>query len=315
MTDDPQKAAPNNTPHPTDKGLKTTLVGIMISAVLAVVKVLGGIFGNSYALIADAIESAGDVLTSGMLWLGLKWSARPPDKNHPYGHGKAEALIAIGIALALTIAAFIITKDSIRHINAPHETPAPFTLIILIGVITAKELLYRYVRKTGTEINSGVIKADALHHRSDVITSIAAFVGITIAIVGGAGYEEADDYAALVAAGVILFNAYRILRPAIGELLDESLVPELTDQVKTLAENVEGVYHVEKCHARKMGVMHVVDMHIWVHSKITVAEGHEIAHQVKNKVMTHLSEILDVLVHVEPAELKSDGKIHQVHDQ
>lgn len=298
------KEAPDNTPHPTQKGLKTTLAGIIISAVLAVVKALGGIFGNSYALIADAIESAGDVLSSTMLWIGLKWSARPPDKNHPYGHGKAEALIAVGIAIALTIAAFIITRDSIHHIMEPHKTPAPYTLIILVSVIITKELLYRYVLKTGVEINSEAVKADAFHHRSDAITSGAAFIGITIAILGGDGYEVADDYAALVAAAVILINAYLIVRPAIGELLDESVVPELNKQVKELAEQVEAVHKVEKCHTRKMGVMHVVDMHIWVDSHITVAEGHEIAHNVKNHVRNHLPEILDVLVHVEPADIK-----------
>ncbi|GAA0191156.1 cation diffusion facilitator family transporter [Fulvivirga kasyanovii] len=296
------KEVQESIPHPTQKGLKTTLVGIIISALLAVVKALGGVFGNSYALIADAIESAGDVLSSVMLWIGLKWSARPPDKNHPYGHGKAEALMSVAIALALTIAAIIITRDSIHHIIEPHKTPAPYTLIILVGVIITKELLYRYVLKTGVEINSGAVKADAFHHRSDAITSGAAFIGITIAIIGGDGYEVADDYAALFAAVVILINAYLILRPAIGELLDESVVPELNRQVKELAEQVKDVHKVEKCHTRKMGVMHVVDMHIWVDSDMTVAEGHEIAHNVKNHVKSHLPEILDVLVHVEPAE-------------
>ncbi|UII30636.1 cation diffusion facilitator family transporter [Fulvivirga ulvae] len=293
-------------PHPTQKGLKTTLVGIIISALLAVVKALGGIFGNSYALIADAIESAGDALSSIMLWIGLKWSARPPDKNHPYGHGKAEALMSVAIAIALAIAAFIITRDSIYHIMEPHKTPAPYTLIILVGVIITKELLYRYVLKIAIEINSEVVKADAFHHRSDAITSSAAFIGISIAIIGGEGYEVADDYAALLAAVVILINAYFILRPAIGELLDESVVPELNNQVKELAEQIAAVHQVEKCHTRKMGVMHVVDMHIWVDSHISVAEGHKIAHEVKNHVRNHLPEILDVLVHVEPAESEGD---------
>lgn len=295
----------NDTPHPSRKGLRTTLIGIIISTVLAVIKALAGIFGNSYALIADAIESAGDVLTSAMLWLGLKWSARPPDSNHPYGHGKAEALIALGISLALTIAAVIITKDSIYNIQVPHKTPAPFTLIVLVGVIIVKELLYRYVLKTGLQVNSGAIKADALHHRSDAITSAAAFIGISIAIIGGEGYESADDYAALLAAVAILVNAYHIARPAIGELLDESVVPELDEKVKELAAEVQGVDHVEKCYTRKMGVMHVVDMHIWVNSDISVAEGHEIAHQVKNHIQSRLPEIQDVLVHVEPAEIEA----------
>lgn len=291
----------NNTSHRSQKGLRTTLAGIIVSALLAIAKGVGGYFGNSYALIADAIESASDVLTSSMLWFGLRWSARPPDKNHPYGHGKAEALVALGISLALVGAAGIIIRDSIRNIMTPHEVPAGYTLIILVVVIVIKEVLYRYVIKTGDEINSSAVKADAFHHRSDAITSAAAFIGITIALIGGQGYESADDYAALLASAAILYNVYLIGRPAIGELLDESISPELNKKVKLLASEVDGVDKVEKCHIRKMGVMHIVDMHIWVNSAISVAEGHEIAHQVKNHVRKQLPEVQDVLVHVEPS--------------
>src|SRR5690606_26839125 len=202
----------------TNKGLRTTLIGIIISTVLAIVKALGGIFGHSYALVADAIESGADVFTSTMLWIGLKWSAKPADENHPYGHGKAEALIALGISLALVAAAGVIIQNSVLHILEPHKTPAPFTLIILVVVILTKELLFRFVVKTGNEINSGAVKADAFHHRSDAITSAAAFIGITIALIGGEGYEVADDYAALLAGAFIIYNAHGIAKPAIGEL-------------------------------------------------------------------------------------------------
>lgn len=290
--------------HPSDKGLKTTLFGIFISAVLAVIKAVTGILGNSYALVADAIESAGDVLTSTMLWIGLKWSSRPPDKNHPYGHGKAEALMAIGIAIILTVAAVVIVRDSIYHIITPHKAPKPFTLVVLIVIIATKELLYRYVIRTSRETNSEILKADAFHHRSDAITSVAAFIGISIALMAGPGFEVADDYAALVAAVVIGYQVIRIARPAIGELLDETLSPEFNREVKKLASGVEGVHHVEKCHIRKMGIMYTVDMHIWVDSHITVAKGHEIAHDVKNRIQKDFPEIQDVLVHVEPAQIE-----------
>jgi cation diffusion facilitator family transporter len=282
------------------KGLKTTLIGIVVSALLAIVKALGGIFGHSYALIADAIESGTDVVTSGMLWLGLRWSIRPPDKNHPYGHGKAEALVAVGISLALVGAAFIITKDSISHIQNPHKTPAPFTLFILVAVVITKELLYHFVMKTGEEIKSGAVKADAFHHRSDAITSIAAFIGISIALWGGKGYEVADDYAALIAAAFIVYNAYGIGRPAIGELLDEELEPEFQQKITSLAEQVSGVEKVEKCHTRKMGTAYHIDLHIWVNGRLTVEDGHEIAHKVKNQLVENVPQILDVHIHVEP---------------
>lgn len=284
-------------PH---EGLRTTLIGIIISAFLAVVKALGGIFGNSYALIADAIESGADVFTSGMLWIGLKWSGKPPDENHPYGHGKAEALVAFGISIALVIAACIIIRDSIFNILEPHKTPAPYTLIILVVVILTKELLYRFVLKTGKEINSGAVKADAFHHRSDAITSAAAFLGISIALFGGEGFEVADDYAALLAGGFIIYNAWTIARPAIGELLDEALEPELQEQVLEIARNTAGVKLVEKCTSRKMGIGSHVDMHIWVERNITVEEGHNIAHRVKNRIQEKLSSVIDIHIHVEP---------------
>ena len=282
------------------KALKTTLVGIIMSGLLAIIKALGGILGNSYALVADAIESTSDVFTSTMMWLGLRWSSKPPDQNHPYGHGKAEALVAVGISMALLFAAYLITKDSIYHIMEPHKTPAPYTLIILVVVIISKELLYRFVLKTGLEIESGAVKADAFHHRSDAITSAAAFIGISIAIIGGKGYETADDYAALFAAVFIVINAYHIIRPAIGELLDESLAPELQKQVKFLALEIDGVNKVEKCYLRKMGVMYHADLHIWVTSDITVHEGHTIAHDVKDAIQKELPQVLEVMIHVEP---------------
>ena len=291
-----------NNPVPiTRKGLKTTLIGIFISAMLATVKALGGIFGHSYALIADAIESASDVVTSTVLWLGLRWSLRPPDKNHPYGHGKAEALAALGISLAMLLAALVIFRDSITNIQQPHRAPAPYTLIILVLVVLVKEGLFRWVKKAGEELNSSALKADAFHHRSDAITSVAAFVGISIALLGGPGYEMADDYAALVAALFIGYNAYIIARPAMGELLDESLDPQMHEHIVKIAEAVPGVINVERCHSRKMGTSHQVDLHIWVDGQLTVSEGHRIAHSVKNQLREQIQQIADVHIHVEPS--------------
>ncbi len=286
------------------KGLKTTLIGIVVSAFLVLVKGLGGVFGHSYALIADAIESASDVLTSAMLWAGIKWSSRPPDENHPYGHGKIEALVAVGIGIALTIAAGIIVHDSILHIMEPHKSPAWFTLAILVVVVLTKELLYRFVLKTGEEINSSAVKADAFHHRSDAITSIAAFIGISIALIGGDGFEIADDFAALIAAGFILYNAYRISRSAVGELLDEALEPGLCASVTEIAEKIPDVVKVERCLSRKMGTAFHIDMHIWVDGTLTVTRGHHIAHGVKDELFSNFPQLIDVHIHVEPSEYR-----------
>jgi len=289
----------NSPGHP---GLKPTLIGILASALLALVKALAGIFGHSYALIADAIESTADIFTSGMLWLGLRWAGRPPDKTHPYGHGKAEALISVGIALVLCAAAIVIVVEGIRNIRIPHPAPASWTLLVLIVVIVTKELLYRYVFRKGAEMDSGAVKADAFHHRSDAITSAAAFIGIAIGLLGGKGYEAADDWAALFVSGFILFNACRIARPAIGELLDEELDSSLGRKIKSIAANVEGVANVEKCHTRKMGMTTHADLHIWVAPDLTVTDGHTIAHRVKQAIQEAFPRVADVMIHVEPAK-------------
>jgi cation diffusion facilitator family transporter len=284
------------------KGLRSTIIGIFVSAILAMIKGVGGIVGNSYALVADAIESTTDIITSGMLWIGLRWSSKPADQDHPYGHGKGEALISLGISLALVAAAVIIAVKSIQNIITPHKTPEAFTLIILVVVIITKELLYRFVLRTSKEISSGAVKADAFHHRSDAITSAAAFIGISIGLIGGPGYEIADDFAALFASVIILINAYRIARPAIGELLDEDLDPILTNEIRSLAENADNVMAVEKIKVRKMGVFKVADMHIWVDKKLTVEEGHKIAHKVKDKIQDAYPLVADVMIHIEPAK-------------
>lgn len=283
------------------KGFRSTIIGIIVSAMLAVIKAVGGILGNSYALLADAIESTTDIFTSGMLLLGLYWSSRPADKDHPYGHGKAEALTSLGISLALVIAAVIIGIKSVENIMTPHKMPETYTLFILIIVILTKEALFRFVLKTGKELNNNAVKADAIHHRSDVITSAAAFIGISIGIIGGPGYEVADDYAALFASVIILVNAYVIARPAIGELLDEDLDPKLNKTITALAESVDGVVRVEKCFIRKMGVSNIADLHIWVNKDLSVERGHSIAHSVKRKIQEHHPQFAEVMIHVEPS--------------
>jgi cation diffusion facilitator family transporter len=299
---DERKSGQREQSHSTRK-LKSTFIGLIASGVLSIVKALGGIYGNSYALIADAIESTSDVLTSLILWFGLRWASKPPDKNHPYGHGKGEAFLSFAVGAAMVGAGALIAYQSVLNILRPHKSPAPFTLIILVAVIVVKELLYRFVLKTSNETKSHAVKADAFHHRSDAITSLAAFVGIAIGIIGGPGYEVADDWAALAAVGIILYNAYKVARPALGELLDETLEPEINDRIAKIAEGVEGVRKVEKCLARKMGPGYHVEMHLWIDPNISVKEGHDISHRAKDEIKREMPEVLDVLVHIEPDSL------------
>ena len=296
-----QKALSNES-HPALKGIRSTIIGIFISIILALIKGITGIVGHSYALLADAIESMSDVFTSGILLLGLKTSLKPADKDHPYGHGKAEALSALVIALGLLIAAGIIIHASIINIITPHKSPAAFTLWVLILVIVVKEWLSRYVHKIGTEIGSAGVKADAFHHRSDAITSAAAFIGISISLIGGKGFESADDFAALTASAIILINGYRIARPAIDELMDASPDEDILAAIRIAALAASGVLDIEKLLVRKTGGGYFVDIHVIVDGNLSVTQGHKISHDVKDTIMVKEPMVRNVLVHIEPCE-------------
>ncbi|MBK8500249.1 MAG: cation transporter [Flavobacteriales bacterium] len=282
--------------------LRATFISMVSNALLAVLKGLTGYFGNSYALIADAIESTTDVFSSLLVWLGLRYSMRPPDHDHPYGHGRAEPLVTFMVVAFLFISATVIAYESILHIRTPHEAPHPFTLIVLGAIIVWKELSYRWVARKGKETHSTALKADAWHHRSDAITSLAAFIGISIAVWKGPGYEAADDWAALLASVFIAYNAYLILRPALGEIMDEQLHAELVMEIERTALSVPGILTTEKCYVRKIGMRYYVDLHARVNGDLSVRDGHALAHVLKTAIQAALPEVAEVLIHVEPEE-------------
>ncbi|MGZ5243839.1 MAG: cation diffusion facilitator family transporter [Bacteroidia bacterium] len=288
--------------HPAKKARASTIIGLLISVVLVIVKAVAGVVGNSYALVADAIESASDIITSLILLVGFHFASKAPDEDHPYGHGKAEPLAAIVVGLSLLAIAGLIIVESIHNIRTPHELPKSFTLWVLMGVIITKELLFRFVKGVADETESHAVKADAWHHRSDAISSAAAFIGIAVALILGNGYESADDWAALVAAIIIIINGFRILKPAIDEVMDAAPSNEMVTKVTEIAAAVPGVVDVEKCYVRKMGFEYFVDLHIEVNGKLTVFEGHEIAHRVKEAIQAADKRFWDVLIHVEPSE-------------
>jgi cation diffusion facilitator family transporter len=282
--------------------IKTTYFSIVGNTCMAILKGLTGYFGNSYAIIADAMESTTDIFSSLLVLFGLKYASRPPDKNHPYGHGKAEPLITFLVVAFLLTSATVIAYQSIINIRTPHELPKPWTLIMLGAVILWKEYSFQLVMKKSKETKSTSLKADAWHHRSDAITSVAAFIGISIALVMGKGYEAADDWAALFASGFILYNSYLIFRPALGEVMDEHLYDDLIDEIRNVSATVEGVKGTEKCHIRKSGMIYHVDLHANVDSHISVKEGHEIAHHLKDTLTAQIPELGNVLIHIEPVE-------------
>ncbi len=287
----------------SQKAEETTRISIVVNLCLALIKGTAGFAGNSHALIADAAESLTDVLSSIFVLFGIKYAALPPDENHPYGHGKAEPLIAFVIGGFLILVALGIGYQAVVNIGRPQELPETYTLWILVGVICVKEILFRFVSKRSKELESSALFADAWHHRADAITSIIAFVGISIAIYMGKGFEAADDWAALFASILIVFNAIIIFKPAMRELMDEHLYEEKIAQIRILAQEVDGVIDTEKCFMRKVGTRFHVDLHLVVDGDISVRAGHDIAHALKRHIQTTMPEVLDVLIHVEPAAI------------
>lgn len=282
------------------EAINTSYLSIFGNALLAIVKGITGTVGNSYALIADAIESTTDVFASLLVLFGLRYSTKPPDENHPYGHGRAEALVTFAIVGFLVISATIIAYESIQNIRTPHKVPEKYTLLVLGVIILIKESFYRIVSRKSKKTGSSSLGADAWHHRSDAITSLMAFIGISIAILMGKGYETADDWAALLASGIIVFNAYLIFRPALGEILDEHVYDDMIAEIREVSRGVEGVHATEKCYVRKTGMMYHVDLHLIVDGRLSVREGHSIAHRLKEVLLKQFPEITDILIHVEP---------------
>ncbi|MGH7518719.1 MAG: cation diffusion facilitator family transporter [Gemmatimonadales bacterium] len=284
------------------RGMRTALIGMCVNAVLAVVKIAAGLLGQSQALIADGIESAADLFSSLVVWSGLRIASRSADEHYPFGYGKAEALAAAVVGLLLLLAALAIAIESIHQILTPHFTPRPFTLLVLVGVILVKEVWFRRVRRLGEDVGSTVVSADAWHHRSDAITSAAAFVGIAVALIGGPGWESADDWAALLASTVIVRNAVGVIRPAVGDLMDRAPGEVMLARVAEAARAVPGVRAIEKLKVRKAGMGYYVDLHVQADPRMALHDAHILSGMVKSAIRSAVSEVHGVLIHMEPYE-------------
>ncbi|MEI7998911.1 MAG: cation diffusion facilitator family transporter [Candidatus Omnitrophota bacterium] len=281
--------------------IKSVSTGLIINVFMAAVKIVAGLVGNSYALMADGVESVMDIISSAVVIGGIKIGSIPADRNHPYGHGKAESLAAMIVSLALVLVGVEIAVESVKAINHPRQAPAAFTLIVLVVVVLIKETLFRFISSVSKETNSLSVKTDAWHHRSDAFTSAAAFIGISICLIGGKGYESADAWAALLASAVIAFNGGLLLKNAVAEIMDHSPGPEVEATVRSLAGGVLGVVSVEKCRIRKSGLQLFVDIHIEVDALMPVLEAHAIGHRVEEVLIASPLWITNVLVHIEPA--------------
>jgi cation diffusion facilitator family transporter len=300
-----------------ERGLRATFLGIAVNVILGAAKFAAGILGHSHALIADATESFADIFNSLVIWRGLVVAAQPADKEHPYGHSKAEPLAAAFGAVMLFLAALWIAGKATVNIyeflhpqisDPPREPLRWFTLVVLIVVIAVKEGLFRFVIGEGNATDNSAVKTDAWHHRSDAITSAGAFIGISIALAGGEKFIWADDAAAIFCALIIGFNGWLLLRPPLSELMDEAPDPKIVGQIRELAANVNGVARVEKCFVRKAGHLFFVEMHVEVDPQMTVLRSHEIAHDVKDKIREAMPAVSDVLVHIEPLNIPAPKK-------
>ena len=302
--------------HPTanssagnlQSGAKLALVGMAANVILATAKIVAGALGHSYVLIADGIESALDVAGSAIIWGGLIYATRPPDETHPYVHGKAEPVAAILVSLGVIGAALVLAARSVLEIFQPHHSPEAFTLWVLLLVVVVKEGLFRVVHRVGKRAGSTAVQTDAWHHRTDAITSIAAFIGISISLLGGPRWHSADAWAALFACVLIGWNGWRLFYPALHEVLDTAPQGEIVETVRAASRAVPGILEVEKCRVRKMGLEFYVDLHVGVDERISVRAGHDLAHEVKDAIRRAEPRIADVLVHIEPATPARSGE-------
>jgi len=292
-----------STPHPLGKrAVNAVLLGVFVNLILCVFKIVSGMYGNSYALVADGIESGLDVFSSLVVLCGLKIALTPADESHPYGHGKAESIATAAVGFVLLVSALALSIESVHEIITPQHAPKPFTLIVVIAVVVIKDILARFVGTVAEEVHSTSVQADGWHHRADLLTSAAAFLGISIAVLGGEGYEPADDYAALIASCIIAFNGIRMVWAGLNEIMDSAAPLHFLERVRVLSKTVDGVMDVDECRVRKSGLGYLVDIHVIVDGDITVRKGHEVARAVRRTLSGSTLAIRDALVHIEPFE-------------
>jgi len=290
------------TVRPPPSGIRMARTGLIVNGCLALVKLIAGILGHSYALIADAVESVADIFSSLVVWSGLRISSRDADERYPFGYGKAESVSSAIVGLMLVGAALGIAIEAVREIRSPHHAPAPFTLVVLVVVVAIKESLFRWVFRGAQELGSQAVAADAWHHRSDAITSAAAFVGISIALIGGPGWEQADDWAALFASTIIFYNGARIVRPALADLMDQSPDEAVFRAVEAAAHGVEGVLATEKLRIRKSGPRYLLEVHVQADPTLSLHDAHILSGKVKTAIRGAVPRVQTALVHMEPFE-------------
>jgi cation diffusion facilitator family transporter len=280
---------------------RAALWGVGLSAGLGALKLCGGVFGHSEALVSDAIHSFGDALNAGVVWGSLLWAQRPADREHPYGHTRAEAVAGSNVALLLILSALWIGWQALSTLGEASPAPELYTLAIAAVNILLQEGLYRYESNVARRTGSSAVRATAWDYRLDALGSLAVLIGLAISYWGGAAWRAADHVAALAVALVVLWAGGALLWNSVQELMDRQAEPAVLEAVRREALAVPGVRGVEKLLARKTGLEYLVDIHIEVDADASVREGHAIGHAVKDRLTANIVTVKDVLVHIEPS--------------
>jgi len=282
------------------EAIRAGWIGLVVNVALGIAKLVGGVLGVSFALISDAINSIGDALSSVVVLVALNLAQRPPDSEHPYGHTRAEAIAASNVALLIILSAIYVTWEAIQRISLQHSLPPAWTLWIAGANVFIKESLFRYKLHVGERTGSTAIIANAWDHRSDALCSFAVLIGLGVVRWSGPNFIWADEFAAMVVAGFILLNGVRLFYNSANELMDIQADGQFVTAVEAKAMEASGVENVETLWVRKSGLEFFVDIHIEVEASLTVAEGHRIGHEVKDRILASFPTVRDALVHLEP---------------
>lgn len=286
---------------------RAALLGLVVNVLLAIIKLIGGIFGQSFALIADAVNSLGDVVATVIVLVALRVAQAPADDEHPYGHTRAEGIAASNVAVLIIVSALVVGWEAITRLGEPAHAPRLWTLGIAGANVVIKEALYQYKIRVGRRNNSTAIIANAWDHRADAFCSLAVLAGLTIVAIGGRDYRWADEAASLVVVAAIIWSGSTLFLKAAHELMDVQADPEFVEQLRQAARGVAGVADVEKLWVRKSGLEYFADIHIEVAPHMSVAQGHDIGHAVKDHLVHTFPTLRDVMVHLEPSPSSSDS--------
>lgn len=280
---------------------RVALLGLALNAIIGFGKLAAGLLGNSYALVADAGESLVDVVGSLLVWAGLRYARVPADDEHPYGHWRAESLAALLASQLILLVGVAIAYGAFIRLLQDTPPPKPWTILVLLAVIVLKESMFRLQRKEAKRAASPALQSEAWHHRSDAITSVAALVGVTTAVLGGPRWAVCDPLAGMLAAAIVLFNGVRLARPPLLDLMDTT-APEIANAATAIAMRDNAVHAVEQAHARRLGRRYWIDMHIEVDPTMTVENAHRTTGRLKESIRTELPAVTNVLIHIEPHE-------------